>query len=114
MSFRKVVSDFLLFSVVGLVVAVGGAPQAQARSEAQRLGKVHFPISCTEAAQKHFDRAVALLHSFWYEKAAAIFSEAAQQDPSCTMAYWGVAMTHYHPLWEPPNAASLPPPRSRD
>ncbi|MFS8084147.1 MAG: hypothetical protein ACMG6H_00805, partial [Acidobacteriota bacterium] len=23
------------------------------------------------------------------------------------MSYWGVAMSHYHPLWEPPNAADL-------
>lgn len=107
MSVRKVGNDVFLLSVVALVVAVTGAPQAQTRPEAQRLGQVHLPISCTEAAQKHFDRAVALLHSFWYEKAAATFSEAAKQDPSCAMAYWGVAMSHYHPLWEPPNPVSL-------
>ena len=107
MSVRKVGNDLFLLSVVALMVAATSAPQAQTRPEAQRLGQVHLPISCTQAAQKHFDRAVALLHSFWYEKAAATFSEAAKQDPSCAMAYWGRAMTHYHPLWEPPNPASL-------
>ena len=33
------------------------------------LGNAHFPTSCNDAAQKEFDRGVAILHSFWYEKA---------------------------------------------
>ena len=107
MSFWRVVNNVHLFYMVALVVAISHAPEAQARPEVQRLGQVHFPLFCTEAAQKFFDRGVALLHSFWYEKGAATFSEAAKQDPSCAMAYWGLAMTHFHPLWEPPNQASL-------
>ena len=23
-------------------------------------------------------------------------------DPSCAMAHWGIAMTYFHQLWEPP------------
>jgi tetratricopeptide (TPR) repeat protein len=26
----------------------------------------------------------------------------AEQDPQCAIAHWGIAMTHYHQLWEPP------------
>ena len=44
-----------------------------------------------------FNRAVALLHSFEYPEARAVFESVAQQDPACGMAHWGVAMTHYHP-----------------
>jgi hypothetical protein len=73
----------------------------------EKLGQVHFPISCNSAAQIEFDRAVAMLHSFWYEKAGEAFSEIAKRDPSCAMAYWGIAITFYHPLWERPNAEVL-------
>jgi hypothetical protein len=73
----------------------------------EKLGQVHFPISCNSAAQAEFDRAVAMLHSFWYEKAGETFSETARRDPSCAMAYWGMAMTFNHPLWEKPDTQAL-------
>ncbi|MDP9268342.1 MAG: hypothetical protein M3P27_08480 [Acidobacteriota bacterium] len=63
-------------------------------------GTVHFPTSCTAAAQPRFERAVAILHSFGYETARRAFEEVAKQDPQCAMAWWGVAMTQYHGLWE--------------
>jgi tetratricopeptide (TPR) repeat protein len=46
-----------------------------------------------------FNRAVALLHSFQYEEARRAFEAVATKDPSCAMAEWGVAMSHYHGLW---------------
>jgi hypothetical protein len=57
----------------------------------QVLGKVTFKTSCSKAAQPKFNRGVALLHSFWYTEAEAAFKEIAEQEPSCTMAYWGLA-----------------------
>jgi hypothetical protein len=63
-------------------------------------GKVHFPTSCAPAVQPRFERAVAILHSFGYEKARTAFEEVAAADPQCAIAWWGVAMTHYHGLWE--------------
>ena len=59
--------------------------------KSQVLGKVSFKTSCSKAAQPKFNRAVALLHSFWYTEAEAAFKEIAEQEPSCTMAYWGLA-----------------------
>lgn len=73
----------------------------------ERLGKVHFSTSCSTAEQVEFDRGVALLHSFWYEKAGETFAGIAGREPSCAMAYWGGAMSVYHPLWERPNAEAL-------
>ena len=35
----------------------------------QQLGEVNFPVSCSAAAQKDFNRAMALFHSFWFEPA---------------------------------------------
>ena len=77
-------------------------------AETEKLGRVHFPVSCTPTAQQQFDRAVAMLHSFWYTRAGNAFAEVAQTDPSCAMAYWGIAMNRRtNPLAAPPDAAAL-------
>jgi tetratricopeptide (TPR) repeat protein len=60
------------------------------------LGTVHFPISCT-AVQGKFDRAVALLHNFFYPETVKAFQAIIKEDPDCAIAYWGLAMS------EPPN-----------
>ncbi|ABF42656.1 TPR repeat protein [Candidatus Koribacter versatilis Ellin345] len=65
------------------------------------LGSVTFPISCTAEVQGDFNRSVALLHSFAYAAALNAFQAVAERDPKCAMAYWGVAMSGYHQLWEP-------------
>jgi tetratricopeptide (TPR) repeat protein len=80
------------------VASLSASVVAQDRSE-EKLGQVSFPTSCAPEVRESFDRAVALLHSFWYEAAEAAFLEIAQRDPECAMAYWGVAMTAVHPLW---------------
>ncbi|MET0286204.1 MAG: hypothetical protein ABW352_17120 [Polyangiales bacterium] len=71
------------------------------------LGSVQFPIRCEPPAQALFVRAVAMLHSFWYDEAARSFVEVSRLDPGCAMAHWGIAMSLYHPLWTPPRAAEL-------
>ena len=71
------------------------------------VGKVTFNTSCNEAAQREMHRAVALIHSFWYPEAEKAFRQIANTDPACGMAWWGVAMTNYHPLWSPPTPAEL-------
>src|ERR1700737_4925320 len=72
-----------------------------------QLGTVHFPVSCSPAGQKTFERGVSLLHSFWYEEAEKAFDQAANEDPRCAMAHWGVAMSLWHQLWDRPNAATI-------
>ncbi len=71
------------------------------------LGTVDFPVSCSATAQQLMSRAVALLHSFGYEEARIVFNDAALADPTCAMAYWGVARTWYHPIWAPPSPDEL-------
>jgi hypothetical protein len=72
-----------------------------------KLGKVNFPVSCDPSVQAQFTSAVAMLHSFWYEKANQTFAAVAEKDPACGMAYWGIAMTYYHPIWQAPGPADL-------
>ena len=66
--------------------------QAAARAE-ERLGEVNFPISCSPAAQAQFNHAAALLHSFFFPETVKAFSAIAAIEPSCAMAYWGIAIS---------------------
>lgn len=76
-------------------------------SEEARFGKVEFGLSCSEAAQSDFNLATALLHSFEYKDAERVFARVIDRDPDCLMAYWGVAMSNFHPLWAPPTKEEL-------
>src|SRR5437763_9023221 len=83
------------------------AAQEAHHHHGETLGRVVFPVSCTPGARTRFERAVALLHSFWYEKAADTFREAVVADTACAMGHWGQAMSLFHPLWTPPVGADL-------
>ena len=65
--------------------------QTVARAAEERLGEVSFPISCSAAAQTQFNRAVAMQHSFFFPETVKAFSAIAEKEPSCAMAYWGIA-----------------------
>ena len=69
------------------------------------VGVVAFPSRCAPAAQAELGRAVALLHSFWYEEAGAAFGKVIAADSGCAFGYWGRAMSRLHPLWAPPTPA---------
>jgi len=58
--------------------------------------------SCAPAVRARFDRALALLHNFWYARALTEFQEIQNADHDCAMAYWGAAMTYNHPFWDAP------------
>jgi predicted Zn-dependent protease len=91
--------------VVAIVLLSSALALSHERDE--KLGQVHFPISCTKDVQVQFDRAVALLHSFWYAEAAKAFTTITEADPTCAMGYWGIAMSVWYPLWQPPSEAML-------
>ena len=56
---------------------------------------VHFPVTTrSPAAQAFFNQGVGQLHGFWYLEAERSFRQAAALDPSCAMAYWGMAMAN--------------------
>jgi hypothetical protein len=68
---------------------------------------VSFPIACSEAAQREFNRGVAILHSFYYPDAVKSFTRVSELDPGCSIAYWGVAMSLWYPLWYAPSSEAL-------
>ena len=61
----------------------------------ERLGRVVFPVSCNAEAQQRFERAMALLHSFWWEQGTEAFRAVAAADSTCAMAYWGLALNFW-------------------
>ncbi len=63
-------------------------------SEPEKLGKVAFPTSCDSKVQGQFERGVAMLHSYWFTEARKVFDTVIQQDPSCAIAYWGLAVNY--------------------
>ncbi|MCB2408378.1 tetratricopeptide repeat protein [Hymenobacter lucidus] len=81
-------------------VIICGLPDAQ-------FGTVRFPIACPGPAQESFGLGLKLLHSFEYEEAEKVFAGIIRTQPTCAMAYWGVAMSNFHPLWAPPTEAEL-------
>jgi tetratricopeptide (TPR) repeat protein len=94
-----------LLCIIGLTIPILTAPQK--KPDTQRLGSVHFTISCSPLAQKSFDRAVAMLHSFEYEAAEKEFDKTGQVDNKCAMAQWGIAMAKFRQLWQPPTADEI-------
>jgi len=64
----------------------------------EALGKVHFETSCTPEAAAAFDRAMLFQHSFWYRASQRSFEAALKADPTCAIAYWGIALSL---LWNP-------------
>jgi hypothetical protein len=88
-------------AAIGIVLAlavVHAAPTEQHEhpgGATGRLGTVHFANSCSQAVQPTFDRAVALLHSFEFARGIAAFNQTLDADPSCGIAYWGIALSRW-------------------
>ncbi|MGE5207658.1 MAG: hypothetical protein ACM3PW_18760, partial [Chlamydiota bacterium] len=83
-----------LISTLTLITA-GSAQEHAHDGTSEKLGTVRFATTCNAPAQKEFNRAVALLHSFEFSRAIAGFHSTLKADPSCAMAYWGIALSQW-------------------
>ncbi len=83
----------------GSVISCGSADQ--------QFGSVNFEMTCDEKATDDFNLAIELLHSFEYDESEKVFAKIIDESPGCAMAYWGVAICNFHPLWNPPTEAEL-------
>jgi hypothetical protein len=77
-----------------LLASSSGAQEHQ-HGNGEQLGTVHFATSCNEVAQKEFNRAVALLHSFQFSRAIRGFNAVLGEDATCGIAYWGIALSNW-------------------
>ena len=116
-----------------LVMPVAAAAQHEdhGKPDPNQIGSasVKFETTCAPAVRDDFNRAVALLHSFWFPEATKAFEAIAQKDPSCAMAHWGLAMSAWgnpygglrsaelitkgRPLGEKAQSTGSPSPRER-
>ncbi len=93
--------------IAASVIVIAGCTQDSDRVSESPPNAVPFEISCGTDTQSGFADAVTLLHSFEYVETSKRFETLIDQEPSCAMAYWGAAMSIWHPLWAPPSQAYL-------
>jgi hypothetical protein len=83
---------------LAVAIALFAAPTAAAQEPdahhhgVGELGRVVFPVSCGPEAQRRFEHAMAVLHSFWWEEGDNAFGAVLAADSTCGMAYWGLAL----------------------
>jgi hypothetical protein len=108
---RVSIRRLIAIGLSGLLLTLGAACSTQGKDEAavaeqhevhaggspDQVGSasVNFETSCTPAVAADFNRAVALLHSFWFAEATAAFNGVLATDPSCAMAHWGIALSQW-------------------
>ena len=111
MNFARRTTFALVTAALSLLAFSSGSAQEHEHSDQMpvdaKLGKVSFPTFCKPSVQGDFNHAVALLHSFWHNEAQRVFEKVAAADPNCAMAYWGVAMSHFHLGLSWPEAADM-------
>ena len=75
------------------------------------LGSYSRKVTTDSAeAQRYFDQGLAFLHGFNHRAAIRAFQQAAETDPDCAMAHWGIALAcgpHINFTAVPPPAAEL-------
>lgn len=90
--------------VVSVLVVAGSASPGYAQHvddhgamPPSQIGSDHidFTTSCATNVRDDFNKAVALLHSFWFPESMRVFASVAERDPACAMAYWGMAMSNW-------------------
>src|ERR1700757_4614894 len=85
----------VITTVVLLLPDMGLAQDGHHHASSETLGSVTFTTSCKSAVQPQFNRAVALMHSFQFQNAIEGFDAILVSDPSCSIAYWGIALSHW-------------------
>lgn len=83
----------LILTLPVLPPAAAAQDHHHPEGDAARLGRVTFEVTCAAQVRPQFERAVAMLHSFWFESAEREFAAIIEREPECAMAHWGRAMT---------------------
>ncbi len=118
------------WSVIGLSFAMSAAPaeaadpgnqaghvheaaKAQATERGaplfDNLGSHHRKVTTTsEQAQRYFDQGLTLIYAFNHAEAIRSFREAARLDPTCVMAWWGVALAYGPNINKPMDPEDVP------
>lgn len=92
----KTRTSFLLVSLCAALAVVSAAAATKPIAPLFKgLGRHHWQITTKyELVQRYFDQGLTLLYNFNHAEAIRSFEAAAQLDPDCAMAHWGVAYAH--------------------
>ena len=85
----------LIVAILLLLFSLSALANEHQNGTGEKLRVVHFATSCNDAAQSDIDHAVALLHSFQFSRAIDDFNVALGKDATCTIAYWGIALSDW-------------------
>ena len=97
-----------VFALALVSAAAAHQDDKTAQGARKDYGQVLFKTSCTAEGQKQFDRALAMLHSFYFPETVKAFNAIPEADPACAIAYWGIAISQRpNPLVGPWDAATL-------
>lgn len=89
---RNLVFIILAVSFAGCSASIQPTGQSKARLYSQ-MGDHHYPVTTSSSkAQKYFDQGLIWAYAFNHDEAIRSFTKAAQLDPNCAMAWWGVAL----------------------
>jgi hypothetical protein len=102
MAYHRISTGFIATALLALQFQ-----GVRAETAPKVIEEVDFAISCGPTSQQSFKHAVWTLHSFWYPEALKQFTAIAASEPGCAMAYWGIAVSQWYPLWYPPSPAAL-------
>jgi hypothetical protein len=94
---KRIVTVLLCICTFALSTAAYGQHEGHGAMSPDQIGSasVKFETSCTPAVKDDFNRAVALLHSFWFPEAVKMFNGILAKDPNCAMAHWGIALANW-------------------
>jgi len=85
------IRTLLATTLLALAVTACTGPEMSGGLAAD-LGSRSRPVTTTSAeAQRWFDQGLGWLYAFNHDEAIHCFSEAAEIDPGCAMAWWGIA-----------------------
>jgi hypothetical protein len=91
---RRIVTILVCICTIALPTAVRAQHDDHGAMSPDQIGSasVNFQTSCAPAVKDDFNKAVALLHSFWFPEATKMLNGILAKDPNCAMAHWGIAL----------------------
>src|SRR5260221_2754334 len=96
-------------ATLATAVTLGCAAAPKPPAALPGLGDHSYKVTTFSAeAQAAFDRGLILAYGFSHEAAMEEFRKAADIDPSCAMAFWGIALVngpHINFPFVPPDKA---------
>lgn len=111
MNLKSLILTVLAFGTGVAALPGADAPTAETRRAPlfSKLGNLQHPVTTkSPLAQRYFNQGLTLLYAFNHAEAIRSFEAAAHLDPSCAMAWWGVAYAHGPNINAPMTEAAVP------